>query len=134
LVSFATRAGIKAVLGVPMLPEDAALGVLLLSTARVKQGDEELVKAVSRLASQLGFALHHKLSQEDLRAHEALLQRSHDELEIRVSERTVQLKIANEALHAEIFERKRVQQEMETRVRQQEAVAAIGARALNDTS
>jgi len=117
-----------------MLHEDAVLGVLLFYTERVKQEDEELVQAVSRLASQLGFALHHKLSQEDLRAHEALLQRSHDELEIRVSERTVQLKIANEALHAEIFERKRVQQEMETRVRQQEAVAAIGARALSDTS
>jgi PAS domain S-box-containing protein len=108
--------------------------VLLFYTERVKQEDEELVQAVSRLASQLGFALHHKLSQEDLRAHEALLRRSHDELETRVSERTVQLKIANEALHAEIFERKRVQQEMETRVRQQEAVAAIGAHALSDTS
>jgi GAF domain-containing protein len=134
LVSFATRAGIKAVLGVPILHEDAVLGVLLFYAERVKQEDEELVQAVSRLASQLGFALHHKLSQEDLRAHEALLRRSHDELEIRVSERTVQLKIANEALHAEIFERKRVQQEMETRVRQQEAVAAIGAHALSDTS
>jgi PAS domain S-box-containing protein len=134
LVSFATRARIKAVLGVPMLHEDAVLGVLLFYTERVKQEDEELVQAVSRVASQLGFALHHKLSQEDLRAHEALLRRSHDELEIRVSERTVQLKIANEALHAEIFERKRVQQEMETRVRQQEAVAAIGAHALSDTS
>ncbi|HEY6996329.1 MAG TPA: GAF domain-containing protein [Candidatus Binatia bacterium] len=134
LVSFATRAGVKAVLGVPMLHEDAVLGVLLFYTERVKQEDEELVQAVSRVASQLGFALHHKLSQEDLRAHEALLRRRRDELEIRVSERTVQLKIANEALQAEIFERKRVQQEMETRVRQQEAVAAIGARALSDTS
>ncbi|MGN6735343.1 MAG: PAS domain S-box protein, partial [Candidatus Binatia bacterium] len=134
LVSFATRAGVKAVLGVPMLHEDVVLGVLLFYTERVKQEDEELVEAVSRVASQLGFALHHKLSQEDLRAHEALLRRRRDELEIRVSERTVQLKIANEALQAEIFERKRVQQEMETRVRQQEAVAAIGARALSDTS
>ena len=134
LVSLAIRAGIKAVLGVPMLHEDTVLGVLLFYTGRVKQEDEELVQAVSRVASQLGFALHHKLSQEDFRAHEALLRRRHDELEIRVSERTVQLKIANEALHAEIFERKRVQQEMETRVRQQEAVTAIGARALSDTS
>jgi PAS domain S-box-containing protein len=134
LVSFATRAGIKAVLGVPMLHEDAVLGVLLFYTEWVKQEDEKLVQAVSRVASQLGFALHHKLSQEDLRAHEASLRRRRDELEIRVSERTVQLQVANEALRAEIFERKRVQQEMETRVRQQEAVTAIGARALSDTS
>lgn len=117
-----------------MLHEDAVLGVLLFYTGRVKQEDEELVQAVSRVASQLGFALHHKLSQADLRAPEAILRRRRDELEIAVSERTVQLKIANEALQAEIFERKRVQQEMETRVRQQEAVAAIGARALSDTS
>ena len=73
LVSFATRAGIKAVLGVPILHEDAVLGVLLFYTERVKQEDEELVQAVSRLAVPLGFALHHKLSQEDLRAHEALI-------------------------------------------------------------
>lgn len=117
-----------------MLHEDAVLGVLLFYTGRVKQEDEELVQAVSQVASQLGFALHHKLSQADLRAPEAILRRRRDELEIAVSERTVQLKIANEALQAEIFERKRVQQEMETRVRQQEAVAAIGARALSDTS
>ena len=51
-----------------------------------------------------------------------------------ISERTMQLRIANEALQAEILERKRIQAEMETRVRQQEAVAAIGARALSDPS
>ena len=48
------------------------------------------------------------------------------------SEQTMQLRIANEALQAEILERNRIQAEMETRVRQQEAVAAIGARALSD--
>ena len=51
-----------------------------------------------------------------------------------ISERTMQLRIANEALQTEILERKRIQAEMETRVRQQEAVAAIGARALSDPS
>lgn len=51
-----------------------------------------------------------------------------------ISERTIQLRIANEALQTEILERKRIQAEMETRVRQQEAVAAIGARALSDPS
>jgi PAS domain S-box-containing protein len=118
-------------LGVPILHESYVVGVLLFYTRGVKEEDENLVRVVSRVATQLGFALRHKITEEDLRSHEAMLRRSRDELEMRVSERTVQLKVANEALHAEIFERKRIQEEMQARARQQEAVAAIGERALS---
>ncbi len=131
LAKYAISAGIKAALGVPILHESYVVGVLLFYTRGVKEEDENLVRVVSRVATQLGFALRHKLTEEDLRSHEAMLRRGRDELEMRVSERTVQLKVANEALHAEIFERKRIQEEMQARARQQEAVAAIGERALS---
>ena len=134
LARHAVQAGVKAALGVPMLHEDEVVGVLLFYTRNLKREDEDLIQAVSRVAVQLGFALRHRLIQDDLRAHEALLRRNRDELEIRVTERTVQLKTANEALRAEMFERERVQREMQTRVHQQEAVAAIGSRALSETS
>jgi PAS domain S-box-containing protein len=132
LAKYATPAGIKAALGVPILHESYVVGVLLFCARRVKEEDEGLVQVVSRVATQLGFALRHKLTEENLRTHEVLLRRSRDELEMRVSERTVQLKVANEALQAEIFERKRIQEEMHTRARQQGAVAGIGERALRD--
>ena len=128
----AISAEIRAALGVPILHEDYVVGVLLFYTREVKAEDESLVQVVSRVATQLGFALRHKLTEEELRNHEAMLQRSRDELEGRVSERTIQLKVANEALQAEIFERKRIQEEMQVRVRQQGAVAAIGECALSD--
>jgi two-component system, cell cycle sensor histidine kinase and response regulator CckA len=132
LTEDAISAGIKGALGVPILHESYVVGVLLFYTRDVKEEDEGLVQVISRVATQLGFALRYKLTEENLRAREDLLRRSHDELEMRATERTVQLKVANEALQAEIFQRKRVQQEMQTRVRQQEAVVAIGELALSD--
>ncbi|HEY7220300.1 MAG TPA: PAS domain S-box protein [Candidatus Binatia bacterium] len=131
LAKHAIPAVIKAALGVPILHENYVVGVLLFYTREVKEEDETLVRVVSQVATQLGFALRHKLTEEDLRNHEAMLRRSRDELEMRVSERTVQLKVANEALQAEIFERKRIQEAMQAGARQQEAVAAIGERALS---
>jgi two-component system, LuxR family, sensor kinase FixL len=128
----ATAAGIKAALGVPILHETYVVGVLLFYTREVKKEDENLVRVVSRVATQLGFALRHKLTEEDLRRHQTLVERSRDELEMRVTERTVQLKVANEGLQSEIYKRERVQDEMQIRVRQQEAVAEIGERALQD--
>lgn len=48
---------------------------------------------------------------EALKRHGEALQRAHDELEDRVRARTQQLASANEALHAEIGERKRIERE-----------------------
>jgi PAS domain S-box-containing protein len=130
LVKHAIPAVIKAALGVPLLHGNYVVGVLLFYTREMKAEDQSLVQVISRVATQLGFALRHKLTEEDLRNHEGMLQRSRDELERRVSERTVQLKVTNEALQAEIFERKRIQEAMQASARQQEAVAAIGEHAL----
>src|SRR4029079_12813586 len=48
---------------------------------------------------------------EALKRHSAALQRAHDELEDRVRSRTREIATANEALRAEIAERKRIEQE-----------------------
>ena len=126
--------GIKAALGAPIIHDDAVVGVLLFYMRDFKEKDDHLVRVVSRLATQLGFALHHKRTEEDLHGQEGLLRRNREELETSVVERTVQLKATNEALHAEIYERKRAQEGMQARVRQQEAVAYIGERALSGVS
>ena len=65
---------------------------------------------------------------EQLKRQAEGLRRAHDELEVRVQERTAQLAIANEALQAEIAERQRVEEtirsinsELEQRVRDRTA-------------
>lgn len=131
LAPSAARAGIKATMAVPVNLDDRVLCVLVFCTRQVKEEDDRLVQVISRIATQLGFALRHKQIEESLRHQEALLRRGRDELEISVSQRTVQLTIANEALQAEIFERKQLQEEMLSRVRQQESVVHIGERALS---
>jgi len=131
LASFAAQAGIKAAVGVPILHGDDIVGVLTFYMREVREEDDALVNVVSRVATQLGFALQHKRIEAELRQREALIRKSHDELELRVAERTVQLRIANESLQAEVLERRRLQEETQSRVRQQEAVVAIGQRVLS---
>jgi PAS domain S-box-containing protein len=131
LAPSAAKTGIKATVAVPVKLDDRVLCVLVFCTRQVKEEDDRLVQVISRVATQLGFALRHKQIEESLRHQEALLRRGRDELEVSVSQRTVQLTIANEALQAEIFERKRLQEEMVSRVRQQESVVHIGERALS---
>ena len=58
---------------------------------------------------------------ERKRAEEAL-RRAHDELEIRVQERTAELARANEALQAEIAERKRVEKQIKVSLQEKEVL------------
>lgn len=134
MAKFAAPAGIKAGFGAPIIHDDHVVGVLMFCMRDFQEENDRLVRVVSRFATQLGFALHHKRTVEDLRKQETLLRRNHDELEMMVVERTVQLRVTNEALQAEISERRRAQEEMQARVRQQEAVVYIGERGLSGAS
>ena len=102
LAPFAAQAGIKAVLGVPVLDGENVLAVLLFYLLEFKEKDPRLIQVVSEVAAQLGFALHHKHTEEQLENNEAKLRQAHEELESRLRER----------------------------VRQQAAVAQLGERAL----
>ncbi|MFZ3169509.1 MAG: PAS domain S-box protein [Candidatus Methanoperedens sp.] len=65
---------------------------------------------------------------------EGALRRAHDELEIRVKERTAELEEVNKALHAGIEERKRAEEQIQEQAalldNAQEAIGAIGIRSL----
>lgn len=131
LMAFVQKAGLKAVLGAPIIHDDRVIGVLTCAAYEATAEYHRLARTVSYVATQLGFALRHKQIEEQLRTQQELISRSHDQLDQRVTERTVQLAIANESLQAEIFERKRLHEELQRRVRQQEAIVYIGQRILS---
>jgi GAF domain-containing protein len=102
LAPFAARAGIKAVLGVPVLDGESVLAVLLFYLLEFKEKDTRLIQVVSEVAAQLGAALRHKHIEVELESNETKLRQAHEDLETRLRER----------------------------VRQQAAVAQLGERAL----
>ena len=130
LAPFAAQAGIRAVFGVPVLHGDRALAVLLFCVFETKEKDVRLIEVVSSVSAQLGFALHHKHANEMLQKNEGVLREAREELEVRVQERTLELAGANQDLKNEIAERKRIEEELQARVRQQAAVVQLGQCAL----
>jgi signal transduction histidine kinase len=104
--------------------------VIMLTGAGNRRVDEEAMQAgaadylvktqlnVDLLERSIRYALKHKKV-------ETALQRARDELELRVQERTAELTTANEALRAEIAERKRAEQKL----RDSERLATIGTTA-----
>jgi PAS domain S-box-containing protein len=70
------------------------------------------------IRDQAGNTLYYEGTVEDIterRQAEEALQKAHDELEMQVQQRTAELARANEALRAEIAERKRVEEELRDR-------------------
>ena len=90
LAPFAARAGIKAVLGVPVLDGERVLAVLLFYLLELREKDTRLIQVVSEVAAQLGFVLHHKHTEAGLQKNEALLRQAHEELESRLQVRVLQ--------------------------------------------
>ncbi len=77
---------------------------------------------------------HHRLVEEKQRAEEAL-KRAHDELEIRVKERTAELLFTNEKLRQEIAERRRAEEalkESEARMRLVIETSPVGIQIVRD--
>ena len=134
LATVAARTGIKAAFGAPIIHYERAVGVLMFYAREVREADQRLLQRVGRVATQLGFALGHKKAEEELRKQQALLRVSRDAFETTAVERAVQLQVANETLRSEIIERKRIEEELDARARQQEAVAYVREMALNEAT
>ena len=82
---------------------------LEISTFPVRIMDRSLVLGISRDIT------------ERKRAEEAL-RNAHDDLEVRVQERTVELAAVNDALQSEVAERKRAHEQIQTSLREKEVL------------
>jgi PAS domain S-box-containing protein len=130
LAPAAADAGIKAAFGIPLTHNDYVDGVLMFHAREAKEEDGRLIEVISRIATQLGFALQHKRLEETLLQQQSLIRRSQENLAEQVEQRTAELSLTNQKLQAEINVREHVEDRIQEGVRQQEAIADLGRRAL----
>ena len=108
-MSWTARAGLGAALAVPLLHNDATIGILLFFMRQGTNDDPTLVQVIQRAVNRLGTVLRFKQTEEELRK--------------RLGESV-------SSPQKESFEFKQSQEIIPPRERQQAAVAHIGQRAL----
>lgn len=101
----ARQAGLLSAAGFPVQNASDFFGVLEFFALRRMEQDQSLTNMMSAIGSEAGQFIQRRSAEEALR-------RAHDELEVRVQERTVELKSANTKLQASIAERKRLENEL----------------------
>ena len=106
------------------------MAVLIFHAREAKEEDGRLIQVISRIATQLGFALQHKRLEEELLKQQTLVLSKPCKLGRTGRARTAELSSANQMLQAEVSTREQIEYRMQERARQQEAIADIGRQAL----
>lgn len=92
-------------LAFPFQSGDTLFGVLEFFSIRRLEVDPVVINMMTAIGSEIGQFIQRRSAEEALR-------RAHDELEVRVQQRTSDLRIANQNLQAAISERKRLEHEL----------------------
>lgn len=111
LAPAAAKAGIEAAVAVPIIYNHHVDGVLMFHAREAKEEDDRLIQVLSRIATPLGFALHHKRIEE-------------------VKQRPSEVRFINNVPLDENKLRDQGDEKTRERVRQQEAIADIGRQAV----
>lgn len=101
----AARVGLTSGVAFPVQSAGSFFAVLEFFSLRRMGHDPNLVNMMAAIGSEIGQFIHRRSAEDALR-------RAHDELEIRVQQRTSDLKLSNAKLQASISERKRLEHEL----------------------
>ncbi len=101
----AVGAGLLSAVAFPIQTGGDFFGVLEFLSRRSLESEPSILNMMMAVSSEIGQFTHR-------RSAEAALRKAHDELEMRVQQRTAELKTANIKLHAAISERKRLEHEL----------------------
>ncbi|HWI56341.1 MAG TPA: PAS domain S-box protein [Bacillota bacterium] len=99
------QAGLRSALAFPVQSGTQFFGVLELFARRHWEQDQALLNMLTAISSEIGQFIQRRQAEEALR-------RAHDELEVRVQQRTAELAAALQELQASVSERKRLEQEL----------------------
>jgi two-component system, NarL family, sensor histidine kinase UhpB len=101
----AARAGLKSATAFPIQNGGTFFGVLEFFARHRREADPALLNMITAISSEISQFLQRRSAEEALR-------RAHDELEMRVEQRTAELKTANARLQTAIAERRRLEYEL----------------------
>ena len=119
----ATKRGYASSIALPFITNGRALGTLNIYAEETNAFNEEEVELLAQLADDLSFGMISLRAREERKRAVEALQKTQDELERRVEERTAELMKANEQLKSEIENRKR----LEKALVQREKLETLGA-------
>jgi PAS domain S-box-containing protein len=103
--NLAACAGLQSAVAFPIQNADGFFGVLEFFTVRRLEADLVLLNMMNAIGTEIGQFIRRRNAEEALR-------KAHDELELRVQQRTAELETANTKLQAAITERKRLEHEL----------------------
>jgi PAS domain S-box-containing protein len=121
--AFYAKAGLVSYLGLPLIVKEEVLGILCLFTKEEHEYSAEEIDFLSSVAASVAMVIHNSQLYEQLKKQAVKLEESHLELEERVRERTSQLGAVNQALKAEISERRQVEEKLRDREAQLSSLA-----------
>jgi PAS domain S-box-containing protein len=101
----AMHVGLRSVIAFPLQSGPDFFGVLEFFSVAVMEQDLTLLNMMTAIGSEIGQFIQRRSAEDALR-------RAYDELEIRVQQRTAELKQANTKLQSSIAERKRLENEL----------------------
>ncbi|MGH7926379.1 MAG: MASE1 domain-containing protein, partial [Candidatus Binatia bacterium] len=118
----AAQEGLRAAFGFPIKVAHEVVGAIECFSREVREIDDDFLRIVSDIGSQLGRFIERKRAEVLLEQAKDQLLKANQQLEKRVQERTVELEEANAALLNNIEEQKRLEEQL----RQAQKMESIG--------